>query len=684
MALFLWSFMVIGQSSMPPPGNRLAGSHSPYLRQHAHNPVHWLPWSEEAWAQARRENKLVLLSIGYSSCHWCHVMERESFEDPEVAAVMNARYICIKVDREERPDVDQVYMNAVQLMTGRGGWPLNCFALPDGRPVHGGTYYPRAGWLQLLADLDGLWRSDPDRVAAQADAVHDGLRRWMDPGPVNTGTTPGREVLERMIERAETGFDAVFGGPDRAPKFPLPSYHGFLLRYGHLKGDGTLLRHLRLTLDRMAQGGLFDQVGGGFARYSVDARWKVPHFEKMLYDNAQLIALYCDGYKVFRDEAYRDVVERTIGFVERELTDANGGFMSALDADSEGEEGRYYVWTIDELSRVLGDDLAFARAYYCVDERGHWEEGRHILLRDGDDADHIARHGGTLEGVRLQRERVDRLLLAAREARVRPPLDDKCITAWNAMMISALCQAHDAFGEQRYLDMAARAMQHLLAVCLHPDGGVLHDQRRGEEPLRGFLDDHAFLLQALVDLYTSTFDERWLERARVLTGVTIERFHDPAHARFHFTDHRVAALIVRPAEMRDNVIPASNSVMARVLSALGELVGVEAWIDMARSMLRPVMDQLPGDPEGHGNWGLLLMEQVLPWYSVAITGPGAGMLRAGLAEHLLPVRLVGSTVRSTLPLLEDKPMDNDAIHICEGRTCRLPVRTVEEALAALR
>ncbi len=663
--------------------DRLSSEHSLYLRQHAQDPVHWYPWSEEAWARARNEEKLVLVSIGYSSCHWCHVMEHESFSDASVAEVMNTRFICIKVDREERPDVDQVYMNAVQLMTGRGGWPLNCFTLPDGRPIHGGTYYPREQWVQLLTDLDGLWRSDPDRVAAQADAVHDGLRRWTPLSPVGTARPFDGKVLARMVARAEQSFDPVFGGPDRAPKFPLPSFLAFLLRYGRSTDDGTVLRHVRLTLDRMAQGGLFDQVGGGFARYSVDARWKVPHFEKMLYDNAQLIHLYAQGHQVFGDAAYREVVLRTIEFLQREFTTPEGAFMSALDADSEGEEGRYYVWTQEELAAELGEDLDLAKAYYCVDERGLWEHGRYILLRDGDDATFCKRRGITADTLAAAKERIHAKLLVARQQRIPPGLDTKCITAWNAMTISGLCKAYDTFGEAAHLTMAVRAMEHLLAVCERSEGGLWHDQRTTGPRVNGYLDDHAFVLQALVDLYSSTFDERWLHKARTLTVHTIAHFHDPENARFHFTDHRDPALIVRPVELRDNVIPASNSVMAHALRALGELLGDAEWSRMAEDMLRTVIDQLPDDPEGHGHWGLLLMQLVHPWHTIAITGPDALQLRRTLATHFLPGRLLGASEASALPLLEDKRMDQDAIHICAGQACMLPVHTAAEALAAL-
>ncbi|MEZ4737829.1 MAG: thioredoxin domain-containing protein [Flavobacteriales bacterium] len=417
------------QDTMHAHTNRLVHESSPYLLQHAHNPVDWYPWGEEAFAKAREENKLLLISIGYSSCHWCHVMERESFENDELAAVMNERFVCIKVDREERPDVDQVYMTAVQLMTGRGGWPLNCFALADGRPVYGGTYFPPQQWEQVLVQLSDTWRQDPQKVSDQAARLHQGI---VAQNVVELPEAPDAfdaEDLDELVDLWSKGFDNVYGGPDKAPKFPLPNNYQFLLRYAFLTDDAQLKQHVALTLDKMALGGINDQVGGGFARYSTDVLWKAPHFEKMLYDNAQLVSLYSQAYQAFKNPLYKATVERTLAFIEREMTSSEGAFYSALDADTEGEEGLYYVWTKDELQTVLGAEYDLAAAYYNVDAAGLWEHGRYILLRREPDAEFAAEFGISEAELATRIAAINSTLLATREKRERPGLDDKSLTS---------------------------------------------------------------------------------------------------------------------------------------------------------------------------------------------------------------------------------------------------------------
>ncbi|MGV3638392.1 MAG: thioredoxin domain-containing protein, partial [Flavobacteriales bacterium] len=413
--------------------NRLVHESSPYLLQHAHNPVDWYPWGEEAFATARAENKLVLVSVGYCSCHWCHGMERECFEDEQVAQVMNQRFVCIKVDREERPDVDQVYMTAVQLMTNRGGWPLNCFTLPDGRPVYGGTYFPPAQWTQVLNQLAETYAADPARVRAHAAQLHQGVAaQRLVAAPDDEEAVEHREALRAMVDKWKRQLDQVDGGPDKVPKFPMPDNYRFLLRYAWLTHDEELKHHIELTLDKMALGGLFDQVGGGFARYSTDAVWKAPHFEKMLYDNAQLVSLYSQAYQAYKKPLYKETVERTLAFITREMTSSEGAFHSALDADTEGEEGRYYVWTDEELRAALGDELDFATAYYGIGPRTVWEHGRHILMRPQDNETFARQQNLPIEAVRQRVMDLNARLLVAREQRERPGLDDKSLVSWNA------------------------------------------------------------------------------------------------------------------------------------------------------------------------------------------------------------------------------------------------------------
>ncbi|MBL8002183.1 MAG: thioredoxin domain-containing protein [Flavobacteriales bacterium] len=665
--------------------NRLADESSPYLLQHAHNPVDWYPWGEEAFAKARAENKLVLVSVGYSSCHWCHVMERECFENDSIAALMNEHYVCIKVDREERPDVDQVYMTAVQLMTQRGGWPLNCFTLPDGRPVYGGTYFPPQQWTQVLQDLHTTWTKDPGKVRTYAERLHQGV---LGAELVHVNEEPPaftRRDLDELVAAWDSTFDNDHGGPDRAPKFPMPNNYQFLLKQAWITDDAALRRHVELTLDKMALGGIRDQVGGGFARYSVDVLWKVPHFEKMLYDNAQLISLYSQAYQAFHHEEYRRVVESTIAFLEREMRSEEGAFYSALDADSEGEEGLFYVWTKAELEQVLGPDAALAIDYYNVGGKGLWEHDRNILLRTKDDV-RFARERG-LNDVELRRsiDSINAKLLAARAKRVRPGLDDKSLTSWNALMVQGYCDAHEVFGRAEWLAQARRTMELILTKCRRPDGGLWHSYKAGKASINGYLEDYSFTIEALLALYGVTFEERWLQEARKLADHAIAHFHTEGEALFHFTSDQDPPLIARKAEVTDNVIPASNSSMAKGLFQLGHLFDDARYIKLATGMLNNVKPQMRSYPAGYSNWAQLMLMHVHPLYEIAITGPEALARRAGFAGHYIPNRMfLGTPGTSALPLLEGKSTGATTIYVCVEKSCRMPVGTVNEAIGQLR
>ncbi len=666
--------------------NLLSTETSPYLLQHAHNPVNWRPWGEKAFEAARAGNKLVLVSIGYSTCHWCHVMERESFEDEELARVMNEHFVCIKVDREERPDIDQVYMTAVQLMTGHGGWPLNCFTLPDGRPVYGGTYFHREQWLHVLQQLQHTWQQEPDKVAGYADRLHAGIVQ-AELVELNAGPQEfTRKDVQRMANGLEKHFDTTWGGPDRAPKFPMPCNYAFLLRYAAITGNKRVARQVRLTLDKMAQGGIFDQIGGGFARYSTDIQWKVPHFEKMLYDNAQLISLYSKAYSHFGEEEYRGTAQRTLAWARREMRSPEGGWYSALDADTEGQEGLFYLWNEDQIAKHTGPDADFAMVYYNVDGAGYWENGESILLRTRPDEAMAKELDLDLSELKAKREAIDARLLAAREERARPSLDDKVLTSWNAMMVTALCDAHDAFGGPENLQEAEQTMRLLLGVCRREDGGLWHSYTKGTTAVNGYLEDYSFMLEALAALYQCTFNEEWLKHAENLADHAIEHFLDRPSGMFMFTSKLDPPLIARKMEVADNVIPSSNSSMAKALFLLGHLLGNERYLAISRQQLHNVMPMMADYPGGYANWALLLMDHAYPWYEVAITGPKAMDLRRGFGTHYIPGRLfVGTTGTSTLPLLEDKASTGETtIHVCENNVCSLPVTTVEEALAQMR
>ncbi|HKP96164.1 MAG TPA: thioredoxin domain-containing protein [Fibrobacteria bacterium] len=665
--------------------NRLIRETSPYLLQHAHNPVDWYAWGDEALERAKRENKLLLISIGYSACHWCHVMERESFESEETAALMNALFVCIKVDREERPDVDQVYMNAVQLVAGQGGWPLNCFALPDGRPIYGGTYYRPQQWREVLRSLADLHAKEPDKVLRYAEQLTKGVRQseWVEAAPTSAPFTMAE--LEAIYRPWQAHFDRGEGGMNRAPKFPLPNNYQFMLRYWKASGDASALDHVRLTLDKMAYGGIYDHLGGGFARYSTDGSWKVPHFEKMLYDNGQLLELYAEAYQATGDPLYARVARETAAFVARELTSPEGAFYSALDADSEGEEGKYYVWNKEELEAILGDGYPLFRDAYNINSTGYWEHGHYIPLRKQSDAELAASKGIGEEELRSRLEAAKAMLLPIREKRVRPGLDDKTLASWNALMSKGYVAAYRALGDGAYLEAAARNLDFLLTGGRRPDGGLYRTYKAGRFSINGFLEDYAFASEALIALYQATFQEKWLAAARELIEYAIAHFRDPVSGLFYFTSDLDKPLVARKMEIMDNVTPASNSSLARALFAAGSCFGEQGWLDMASAMLNQVKEEMPAYASGYSNWGMLALNLAAPFHEVVIAGPQAEALRGQLAGSYLPnVLLAGSASPSSLPLLENRfAADRTLIYVCRDRVCKLPVATAAEALALL-
>ena len=666
--------------------NRLARETSPYLLQHAHNPVDWYAWGDEALDRAKRENKLILISIGYSACHWCHVMERESFESEETAALMNALFVCIKVDREERPDVDQVYMNAVQLISGHGGWPLNCFALPDGRPVYGGTYYRPEQWREVLRSLADMHAKEPEKVQRYADQLTKGVRQseWVEAAPTSDPFTLAE--IEAMYRPWQAHFDSREGGMDRAPKFPLPNNYQFMLRYWKASGDASALAHVRLTLDKMAFGGIYDQLGGGFARYSTDGSWKVPHFEKMLYDNGQLLELYAEAFQATEDPLYARVVRETAAFVARELTDPEGAFYSALDADSEGEEGKFYVWSREELEAVLGDAFPLFRDVYNIDSIGYWEEGNYIPLRKRTDAELAEAHGISEEELRARLAAAKAVLLPVREKRVRPGLDDKTLISWNALMSKGYAAAYRALGDREYLEAAVRNLGFLLGNGRRPDGGLYRTYKTGRFSINAFLEDYAFMAEALTALYQATFELKWLTAAKELIEYAIAHFRDPVSGLFYFTSDLDKPLVARKMEIMDNVTPGSNSSLARALFAVGSCYGDQAWLGMAAAMLNQVKEEMPAYASGYSNWGMLALNLAAPFHEVVITGPEAETRRKEIAGRYLPnVLLAGSATGASLPLLEGRfEPDRTRIFVCRDRVCKLPVDTAAEALALLQ
>ena len=663
--------------------NQLIDETSPYLLQHAYNPVDWKAWNDESLEEAKKENKPILVSIGYSACHWCHVMERESFEDEEVAKIMNEHFVCIKVDREERPDVDHLYMDAVQMMTGRGGWPLNCFALPDGRPFYGGTYFPKEQWIDILNQLSNLYKSNPEKVEEYAQKLTEGIQASqlieVDPLPEEFNDA----LFEKAISDWKSNIDLKDGGNNYAPKFPMPNNYEFLLHYLYLNQDAELEEHVKLSLEKMAFGGIYDQIGGGFARYSTDMQWKVPHFEKMLYDNAQLVSLYSKAYQQYKTPLYHQIVEETIDFVSRELMDENGNFYSALDADSEGEEGKFYCWQEEELEDLLNvDEYELLRNYYAIGPNSLWE-GKHILLRERSDEDIANSLGIEVAELEKKVKALKAKILAEREKRIRPGLDDKSLTSWSALMIIGLLDAYEALGKEEYLSMAERSMQAILDQRMTENGGLFHSFKKDKASITGFLEDYSFCLEALVKMYENTFEEKWLNVANELSQYVISNFHDDKSGYFYFNSNASTDLISRKIERNDNVIPASNSSLCKALFQLGTLMNNEKYITLSDQMLANSLDQIEKYAPYASNWGIQLVRRSNTFHEIAIVGTNAEQLRIEMNKAYLPQSIfLGSTTnRSTLELLEQKWIDHKSfIYVCENKSCQLPVEQSSEAL----
>jgi uncharacterized protein YyaL (SSP411 family) len=643
--------------------NRLASETSPYLLQHAENPVDWYPWGEEAQARARELDVPILVSIGYSACHWCHVMERESFEDEATAALMNERFVCVKVDREERPDVDAIYMDAVQSMTGHGGWPLNAFLTPEGVPFYAGTYFPpqpRHGmpsWPQVLEGIARAWREqreEIDHAAAQTVRGLQGAAALQAPG-----TEPDPALLDEAVAVLRRAYDAADGGWGGAPKFPQASVIEFLLRRGEKEMAVNTLR-------RMALGGMYDQVGGGFARYSVDAHWIVPHFEKMLYDNALLARAYLHGWQVTGEPLFRRVCEETLDWALRELRQPEGGFASALDADSEGVEGRFYVWRPEQVREALGDELALSAVeYFGITEAGNFE-GASIPVVAGPEPEGLGE--------------IKAKLLAAREQRVRPGLDDKRLTAWNALMIAALAEAGAVLERDDYLGAARGAAEFVLRDLRDPGGRLLRSYNRGRAKLAGYLEDHAFLLEALLTLYEATFEPRWFDEARALGEEIITRFGDAERGGFFAVADDHERLITRRKELEDAPIPAGASAATFGLLRLARLTGEARYEEAAMGTIRLLHELVARHPTAFGHLLQAIDFQLADVQEVALVGPGAEPLERVVRETFRPHLVLAGGQAGAVPLLQGRePVDGRAAaYVCVHFACLRPVTEPDE------
>ncbi len=680
--------------------NRLIHETSPYLLEHAHNPVDWYPWGAEARARAKREDKPIFLSIGYSACHWCHVMARESFEDTSLAAMLNKHFVSIKVDREERPDLDEIYMAAVQIMTRRGGWPMSVFLTPELEPFYGGTYFPpkdRPGMpgfrtvLQGVIEAWGARRSEIARSAAELTR----LIRQATSGPHDGAATLDASILEDAANRLQQTSDAKHGGFGGAPKFPPVHALGFLLRQWHRTRDAALLDMVTLTLDRMASGGVYDHLGGGFHRYSVDDRWLVPHFEKMLYDSAQLTQAYLEGYQATANPAYGQVARETLDYVLRDMTDSSGGFYSSEDADSEGEEGKFYLWTHGEVVATLGaeDAARFAQAYQVTPDGNFtsheaYHARKNILHLSEPVTD--AALGALLAPMCTK-------LLAARSVRPRPGRDEKFLTSWNALMISAFAKGHQVLGDERYRTAAVRAADFVLTQLVR-DGQLLRTRGGGESRLPAFLDDYASMIAALLDVYESTFDRRWLAEANILARSMIERFWDGEAGGFFFTSDTHQGLIARTKPMYDGAEPSGNAVAALALMRLGRLVNNDEYSAKAQCLVEATAAGMTSAPEGHLRMLWALAFHLTPPKEIAIIGaydsPEAAALLDALHSRFVPGKIIAfgnpeaedfAEAEKAIPLLASKkPVSGRAAaYVCENYTCKAPVTTPEALLAAL-
>ncbi len=663
--------------------NRLIDSTSPYLLQHAYNPVDWYPWGEEALNRAKKEDKPIIVSIGYSACHWCHVMEHQSFENDQIARVMNENFICIKVDREERPDVDQVYIDAVQAMGLQGGWPLNVFLTPEQKPFYGGTYFPPNGWLQLLGSVADAFQKNRDKLEESAEKFTQHLAEsdLAKYGITQTDLNITLKDLDEIFNILSTRFDHEWGGISKAPKFPMPSIWRFLNRYYHFSGNKIALDHNLFTLRKIASGGIYDQIGGGFARYSVDAEWHVPHFEKMLYDNGQLLSLYAETYKLSPEPLFKKTIAQTIQWVKDEMMTAEGGFYSALDADSEGEEGKFYVFTEDEIKNLAGDDFKIVATYYNVTKTGNWEDGKNVLRRLQPDH-HIARQ------FNLSEEQLSDIIesfnnkaLQYRSDRVRPGLDDKILTSWNGLMLRGLVDAYTAIGDPAYLEMAIKNAGFILDK-LKDGNGLYRSYKEGKARLYGYLEDYVWVMDALHGLYEVTFNIKYLEEAKNFADHVIEHFYDHEEKFFHYTSAIGERLIVRKKELFDNVIPSSNAGMANVMYKLGLAFENEQYLTISQELLASMATLIKKEPEYLSYWACSLIDICLPTAEIVVSppNPDSSELKA-LYRKFIPNAVILGPHKS-LPLTANKTASQDqtTFYVCFNKTCKMPVIDVNSAL----
>lgn len=657
--------------------NDLIHETSPYLLQHANNPIDWQAWSDDLFDQAEEEDKLVVVSIGYSSCHWCHVMERETFEKEDVADVMNERFINVKVDREERPDVDQVYMTAVQLLTGSGGWPLNVILLPNGKPLYGGTYHTKEEWLRVTTSVDSLFQQDKKKAYEYAEDLTNGIQEssyiW---GDVKEDDLTPTTIASGMTEWKQN-WDKNWGGDKGAPKFMLPTTIHFLMDYASLYQDEEAEKHIRKTLDEMMRGGIYDQIQSGFFRYSTDENWGLPHFEKMLYDNAQLIELYAKAYRKYKDERYLKVVNEMTQFLQQEFKYEDGSYLSTLDAESEGVEGKYYFYTLKELQEVVTTEFGLFKEYYSV------YDSQEIHLRQQTaDSMFISEHQlspGELAGYK---KKWKQSLASHRQQRIKPGLDDKVITSWNALLVSGFVEAYKATGEQRYLSEAKTIIQQL-ETNNYDNQSLMHTYKEGSKKNEGFLDDYVFLAKAYLDLFEATTNQRYLEKSKTLVDQSLQDFKDADSPLY--TYRKDDRLIAKSIPTNDNVIPSANAQLSILLNKLGHIYYNQSYLEQSKEMQKTVESLWSNQPSAYSLWSKSYLSSVFPYYEIVVVGDNAEQLIQDLNQDDIPNSIViGSKEKSDIALFENRYNESKTmIFVCKNNTCKLPVETKEEAIEQL-
>lgn len=690
------------------PANKLINETSPYLLQHAYNPVNWYPWGEEALQKAKEENKSILVSIGYAACHWCHVMEKESFEDETTAKFMNENFVCIKIDREERPDIDHIYMDAVQAMTGSGGWPLNVFLTPDTKPFYGGTYFPprraynRPSWMEVLESVAKAFNEKREEINAQSENLTEHLfqSNSFGLGIKKDETVFQRNNLGELFQNSMKQADKEWGGFGRAPKFPQTFTIQFLLRYNSITGNEEALNQALLSLDKMMEGGIYDQVGGGFARYATDNEWLVPHFEKMLYDNALLVSVLSEAYQLTQKTRYKEVISETMDFITRELLHPEKGFYSALDADSEGEEGKFYIWKQEEVKKILGDEANVFCQYFDITERGNWSEmsARTPMDTPSEEGKNILRQTTTFENFAIEQnipvdilknriKSAKKKLLNERNKRIRPLLDDKIILGWNALMNIACCKAFAATGNEQYRQLAIANMIFLLdKFKTQNQEQYFHTWKNDIAKHPAFLDDYAYLIQALLYLQEITADPQWLVKARSIAEFVIENFSEEGTGFFFFTNAKQKDVIIRKKEIYDGAVPSGNAIMAYNLHQLSILFEKKEWKERSEKMIASLGQAIVRYPTSFGIWACLLLEKIRGTDEIVMTGVDYSSYHIDLLKQYFPHRvlMVTGNPDPAYPLLDGKPVSAGiSIWLCKDFVCLPPVTTIKQLISLI-